>query len=490
MATGKITLDEGSTTNTATYTGTEDAVTKHAGRVVLNNSSLTEVGTASTPLQVSLANTAANSTAVKVDGSAVTQPVSGTVTANAGSGTMAVSAASLPLPSGAATSANQSTANTSLSSIDGKLVTAKTSDYDTGAGTDTVQMTGIALPASGGAVAGGTSTNPIRTDPTGTTTQPVSGTVTANAGSGTFAVSAASLPLPSGAATAAKQPALGTAGTASSDVLSVQGIASMTPLSSNLFVGGSVVSTSNAVPIQPPASGALAVSVAAGAATIAKAEDAASADGDVGVPAMAIRKATPANTSGTDGDYEALQMSAGRLWVDASGKTLTVDGSAVNQPVVGAAAHDAAVSGNPNVVASEARTSRGTAVQNGDVVRNTADVYGRQFVIKPGITTTSSAGTAITTNTNTSIVAAPSAGNHLKIYRLFAQNSSATGTWIYWTEGSGGTKKVPMYLAQYQACTINLEGTWELATATALFINSATTGANIEWMVQYETVVD
>ena len=38
-------------------------------------------------------------------------------------------------------------------------------------------------------------------------------------------VSAAALPLPSGAATAAKQPALGTAGTASTDVLSVQGIA-------------------------------------------------------------------------------------------------------------------------------------------------------------------------------------------------------------------------------------------------------------------------
>jgi hypothetical protein len=55
-------------------------------------------------------------------------------------------------------------------------------------------------------------------------------TVTANAGTGTMAVSAASLPLPSGASTAAKQPALGTAGSASADVLTVQGIASMTAL--------------------------------------------------------------------------------------------------------------------------------------------------------------------------------------------------------------------------------------------------------------------
>lgn len=53
-----------------------------------------------------------------------------------------------------------------------------------------------------------------------------------------------------------------------------------------------------------------------------KKEDVASADGDAGIPAMAVRKATPANTSGTDGDYEFLQVSAGRLWVSDS-PTLT-----------------------------------------------------------------------------------------------------------------------------------------------------------------------
>lgn len=41
------------------------------------------IGTATHPVQVSLANTAANSNAVKVDGSGVTQPVSGTVSVNA-----------------------------------------------------------------------------------------------------------------------------------------------------------------------------------------------------------------------------------------------------------------------------------------------------------------------------------------------------------------------------------------------------------------------
>src|SRR5579884_2249669 len=100
----------------------------------------------------------ASMTALKVDGSGVTQPVSGTVTANAGTGTF---------------TNQQSNVQT---------------DYDTGAGTQNMTLFGMALPASGGAVAGGTSSNPLRIDPTGTTTQPISGTVTANAGTGTFTI--------------------------------------------------------------------------------------------------------------------------------------------------------------------------------------------------------------------------------------------------------------------------------------------------------------
>jgi hypothetical protein len=57
------------------------------------------------------ANLTVSSTRLLVDGSGVTQPIS---------------AASLPLPSGAATAANQTTANASLSSIDGKIVAVNT----------------------------------------------------------------------------------------------------------------------------------------------------------------------------------------------------------------------------------------------------------------------------------------------------------------------------------------------------------------------------
>lgn len=69
-------------------------------------------------------------------------------------------------------------------------------------------------------------TGPLTDTELRATAVPVSGTFW----QGTQPVSAASLPLPTGAATAAKQAALGTAGTPSADVISVQGITSMTPL--------------------------------------------------------------------------------------------------------------------------------------------------------------------------------------------------------------------------------------------------------------------
>jgi hypothetical protein len=110
-----------------------------------------------------------------------TQPVSGTFW----QATQPISVASLPLPSGAATAAKQPALGTAGS-----------------ASSDVITIQGIAsmtsLKIDGSAV-----------------TQPVS---------------AASLPLPAGASTAAKQPALGTAGTPSTDVLSIQGVASAKPI--------------------------------------------------------------------------------------------------------------------------------------------------------------------------------------------------------------------------------------------------------------------
>jgi hypothetical protein len=116
--------------------------------------------------------------------------------------TWAITASSLPLPTGAASAANQATEIASLASIDGKI---------------TACNTGAVVIAAGSAVIGHVIVD--------------SGTVAATQ-SGVWNVTniSGTVSLPTGAATAAKQPALGTAGTASADVITVQGITSMTAL--------------------------------------------------------------------------------------------------------------------------------------------------------------------------------------------------------------------------------------------------------------------
>jgi len=86
-------------------------------------------------------------------------------------------------------------------------------------------------------------------------------------------VSAASLPLPTGAATAAKQPALGTAGTSSADVISIQGVSGGTPVpvSGTFAVTGALTDTElrasavpvslASVPVHPVTDGGLSLTV-------------------------------------------------------------------------------------------------------------------------------------------------------------------------------------------------------------------------------------
>jgi hypothetical protein len=62
---------------------------------------------------------------------------------------------------------------------------------------------------------------------------------------------------------------------------------------------------------------------------VVKNEDVASADADPMVIIGAKRAATPANTSGTDGDYEPIQVSGGRQWVQMGGAGTTVASTAL-----------------------------------------------------------------------------------------------------------------------------------------------------------------
>lgn len=87
------------------------------------------------------------------------------------------------------------------------------------------------------------------------------------------------------------------------------------------------------------------------AISIPKAEDSASANGDVGVPAMAVQKATPANTAGSDGDYEMLQMSNGRLWASAD-QTFAGVAASVGAGAVGTGVQRVTLASDDPLVAS------------------------------------------------------------------------------------------------------------------------------------------
>ena len=171
--------------------------------------------------------------ALKVDGSAVTQPVSGAVSFTAPQhvivdtapttpvtgtffqSTQPVSAVALPLPTGAATAAKQPA-----------LGVAGTPSADVVSVQGVVG--GVAQPVSGTVAINNFPASTEISNDVGNPV-PVNGTVSVGNFPATQPISAASLPLPTGASTSAKQPAIGTAGTPSSDVLSVQGVAGGTP---------------------------------------------------------------------------------------------------------------------------------------------------------------------------------------------------------------------------------------------------------------------
>jgi hypothetical protein len=218
------------------------------------------------------------------------------------------------------------------------VIGTKTADYDTGAGTDTVTMFGVALPASGGAVAGGTVTNPIRSRETNVI---LSGT----APTGSENLFPIGISSNGGSSWEPLQVPIDVQGTKTADYDTGAGIDPVTmfglalPGSGGAVPGGTATNpvqvagavTANAGTNLNTSALALETTQAVNAGHLqaiedtssttslaAHNEDAASLSGDIGMGALAIRKATPANTSNTDGDYEFLQMSAGRLWASAT----------------------------------------------------------------------------------------------------------------------------------------------------------------------------
>lgn len=403
----------GTTTGTPTmgfYHSTIDTVTdgraaavgitsKRAMLVTLQTSAGADTGVAASPLQVSLANTAANATAVKVDGSAVTQPVSGpltdtqlratavpvSLTSTTITGTVGVTQSTSPwvvggnVASGATDSGNPVKIGGVNNTTQPTLTDGQRGDLqtDTRANLKTVlyanntattasfnadNADGVAVSATANklvvlnrnSVYNGTTWDRMPGDTTGVSIKDGGNSITVDNG-GTFAVQA----------------------TLSAETTKVIGVTRTADGSGNLLTSttnaldiniksGSIANTSFGATQATAANLNMTEASAAGIksdldeialdtdnlVTIAasvRAEDSASADADKGVGALAIRKATPANTSGTDGDYEFLQLNGGRLWVSATVDTALPAGTNVIGHVITDTGSTTAVTGTVTV---------------------------------------------------------------------------------------------------------------------------------------------
>lgn len=338
---------------------------------------------------------------VSVTNFPATQPVSGFVSVSNFPATQPVSAASLPLPSGAATSAKQPALGTAGA-----------------ASADVISIQGVA------------SMTPVKVDGSGAT-QPVSGSVSVSNLPSTQAVSAASLPLPSGAATSAKQPSLGTAGTPSVDVITIQGAASMTALkvdgsATTQPVSGSVKltdGTNNVTVAALTNSKALAVEIVDGSGTqitsfgggtqIADGSTSATPTGTVAmgkngsnvVHALALDSSGNLNVNvqagGTGGNASVSATAAAapasatmvggsdgtnlRAIKVSSAGVVSVDGSAVTQPIQGALTNNNAAPSTSNIgVLPLIANAAPPSWTEGNIVLGSADLAGASRVtIRP-----------------------------------------------------------------------------------------------------------
>ena len=317
-AIGSITNTSFAATQSGTWNiGTVTNLSQLGGTAISMNTGIRDAGTQRV--------TIATNDSVPVTGTfwQATQPVSGTFwqTTQPVSGTVSINA----IPAG--TNAIGSITNTSFAAT-------QSGTWNIGTVTNLSQLGGTAISMNTGVRDAGTQRVTIATNDS----VPVTGTFWQT----TQPVSAAALPLPTGAATSAKQPALGTAGTASADVITVQGIA-----------GGVAQPVSGSVTVTQATAGNLNATVTGtvelGATSLAALENiSVTVPGTVDLGTVSLTALeTITVTSGTPGNFQSRGYGAvttaapayttgtdNALSLTTSG-ALRVDNSAVTQPVSG-----------------------------------------------------------------------------------------------------------------------------------------------------------
>lgn len=357
----------------------------------------------------------ANTTAWKVDGSAVTQPVSGTVTANAGTGTFTVSG-TVTANAGTGTLGVQDNAslvddaaftpatsrvvmvgaefdNTSPDSVDegdaGALRMSANRSLYVNIRDNAGNERGLNVDASG---------NIGVTDAGGTLT--VDGTVAATQ-SGTWNVTNVSgtVSLPTGAATSANQSTEITALQLLDDIVH-SGDAAL----SKYAVIGAVLDDTGTGTVTENQAHALRMTSARGLHVQAQ------ANSGVDIGDVTINNSTGAS---------AVNIQDG-------GNSITVDGTVTASNTAGDIAHDSADSGNPVKIGMKAANALPTAVANNDRANAIGDLWGRQLTshIDPAMAVHKAVN--VTTTQTGSDVWSPTSGKRIAVTSIIVASYGTT----------------------------------------------------------------
>lgn len=238
-------------------------------------------------------------------------------------------------------------------------------------------------------------------------------------------------------------------------------------------------------------------------------EDEASSDGHSGALVLARRTDSPANTSGANLDYEALQMSAGRLWTSA-----TVDAALpTGTNSIGQVTANAGTNLNTSALALEsggnlAGAATSLAILDDwdesdrakvNVIVGQAGVAGgvgasgatTQRVVQAndsGKTLVSAGGSASSSGNNTLISAG---SNKLKVYAFSLSTTSTTAVTCIFQSGASGTE---LWRAILQAPSgANTGANLAVAPPASLFATASATLLNlnlsaavaVHWSVSY-----
>ena len=157
--------------------------------------------------------------------------------------------------------------------------------------------------------------------------------------------------------------------------------------------------------------------------------------------------------------------------------------------VVGAAANDAAVAGNPVLIANRARlTISGISVTTGDVVYRMADLQGRGVIIlnaPPAVVATGTRGpiTANVTTTQATVLNAPGANQFIVISSAQVSNNGGSSRRIGLSEGTTVRWRGRVF-ASGGGWGSNFHPPWKLPANTAFAVTS-TTAPNVDVSVQF-----